>query len=498
MIYTITSTLPLQHGGRTKALLNRIKLIDQALNINTTILTTNYNANYNDIYKSYLEDEKITTNTYFENIYDWLADYKLLIEPTTDNPNQLTYHETPYELSGFTSEISKDKSIVRYYDNETYVLYRRYYDNTKVVKFEDYMSPISKKKVQRWQYNKNGILHKKVYYAPKSSQKILEEFFDVYGAIYCMKFFEDNADNDLSFIQTYKDKQPHKTFTSEKQLFRYYFDSKFKDGDIIFNDARLLDAPLLKQTKRTKNILVFHSSHLGKHNIKSSYKYALKNADKVTQYIVLTHQQKADILTNNVITENKISVIPHFIKPVNIDTQLPQQNRFIFIGRLVPEKQIEHIIHAYKKFVAKGYSTTLSIFGSGDANYSSYIKTLIDDLELQQKITINEYTNTPIQELQQSKASLLTSQYEGFGLTIMESIEVGCPVISYDIRYGPSEIITHGENGYLVEANNITELTEYMTKIIDSPLKSVETTSTVKYDTAINNYKQLFSLLNDA
>ncbi|PTH64352.1 glycosyl transferase family 1, partial [Staphylococcus arlettae] len=62
MIYTITSTLPLQHGGRTKALLNRIKLIDQALNINTTILTTNYNANYNDIYKSYLEDEKITTN----------------------------------------------------------------------------------------------------------------------------------------------------------------------------------------------------------------------------------------------------------------------------------------------------------------------------------------------------------------------------------------------------------------------------------------------------
>ncbi|RIM73159.1 glycosyltransferase, partial [Staphylococcus arlettae] len=241
-----------------------------------------------------------------------------------------------------------------------------------------------------------------------------------------------------------------------------------------------------------------HSSHLGKHNIKSSYKYALKNADKVTQYIVLTHQQKADILANNVITENKISVIPHFIKPVNIDTQLPQQNRFIFIGRLVPEKQIEHIIHAYKKFIAKGYSTTLSIFGSGDANYRSYIETLIDDLELQQKITINEHTNNPIQELQQSKASLLTSQYEGFGLTIMESIEVGCPVISYDIRYGPSEIITHGENGFLVEANNITELTEYMTKIIDSPLKSVETTSTVKYDTAINNYKQLFSLLNDA
>jgi glycosyltransferase involved in cell wall biosynthesis len=33
-----------------------------------------------------------------------------------------------------------------------------------------------------------------------------------------------------------------------------------------------------------------------------------------------------------------------------------------------------------------------------------------------------------------------------FGLTVMESIEVGCPVISYDVRYGPSEIIEHGVN----------------------------------------------------
>lgn len=497
MIYTITSTLPLQHGGRTKALLNRIKLIDQALSINTTILTTNYNANYNDIYKSYLEDSKITTHTNFENIYDWLADYKLLIEPPTDHINENIYRETPYELPGYISEVSKNANIVRYYDNETYVLYRRYYNNSKIVKFEDYMSPVSKKKVQRWQYNKYGILHKKIYFAPQSSNKILEEFFDVYGTIYCMKFFEDNVDNDLSFIQTYKDKQPYKTFTSEKQLFKYYFDCKFKDGDIIFNDARLLDAPLLKQTKHTKNILVFHSSHLGKHKIKKSYKYALQKADKVTQYIVLTHQQKADILANTAVAENKISVIPHFIKPISKNKVLPIQNRFIFIGRLVPEKQIEHIIYAYKGFVDKGYSTTLSIFGSGDSKYRSYLEKLIASLKLQHKITINEHTDTPIQELQQSKASLLTSHYEGFGLSIMESIAVGCPIISYDIRYGPSEIISHGENGFLVEANNISELTQRMTQIIDTPLQNVETTSTVKYETAISNYKQLFSFLNE-
>ena len=48
-------------------------------------------------------------------------------------------------------------------------------------------------------------------------------------------------------------------------------------------------------------------------------------------------------------------------------------------------------------------------------------------------------------------ASLLTSRYEDFGLSIMESINYGCPVISYNVRYGPSELITNHENGILVK-----------------------------------------------
>ena len=57
----------------------------------------------------------------------------------------------------------------------------------------------------------------------------------------------------------------------------------------------------------------------------------------------------------------------------------------------------------------------------------------------------------------------------------MESIEVGCPVIAYDVRYGPSEIIEHGKNGYLVEPDNIEAFSAYMDKIIKNPLKHVKT-----------------------
>ncbi|MGC9646504.1 hypothetical protein ACO2FN_03725 [Staphylococcus epidermidis] len=51
MIYTVTTTLPLSHGGRTQALLRRIKLLDEEFKIPSKILTTNYHGNYPSIYK---------------------------------------------------------------------------------------------------------------------------------------------------------------------------------------------------------------------------------------------------------------------------------------------------------------------------------------------------------------------------------------------------------------------------------------------------------------
>ena len=86
-----------------------------------------------------------------------------------------------------------------------------------------------------------------------------------------------------------------KAFKNEKDLFKYYFEHRFKQNDIVFNDARLLDKPLLNNCMNTKNVLVFHNSHIDGDNIKSSYKIALENSDKVAQYLLLTHMQKDDI-----------------------------------------------------------------------------------------------------------------------------------------------------------------------------------------------------------
>lgn len=498
MIYTVTSTLPPLHGGRTKSLLTRSKFLDQTLNISTTILTTNYNANYNDVYRKFLAEGKVTKNIRYENIYDWLADYKLLSSSDLNEDSKATYIETPINMDGLSHVIDNSKNVVRYYrDDKTYVLYRKYKEHTKVLEFEDFMSPISKKRIQRWQYNNYGVLHKKLYYSPNSKKRIYEEFFDKDENIYCTKLFEDNEKNSLICIQTYKNGRPYLAFKTEKQLFEYYFENKFSDNDVVICDARLLDKPLLNQKNKTKNILVFHSSHLNDNKvINNSYKTALENPHKVSKYILLTEKQKSDILKVTNIDPDKISIIPHFIMPHQTTIDIEHLDRFVFIGRIAEEKQINHILYAYYDFLKCGFTTKLSIYGRDEFGQRKKLEQLIGELGLKDYVNINEFTNNPLMEFQKSKASLLTSSFEGFGLSVMESINVGCPVISYDIRYGPSEIIDHGNNGYLVEQDNISELTNYMIRIIEHPLKNVQTKPELTFDSAIKNYNQLFNSIN--
>ena len=492
MIYTVTSTLPLVHGGRTKSLLTRIRFLDKEMGIHNKILTTNYNANYNEVYQKFEENQLITKNTQIENIYDWLSDFKLLSIPKTRFKKKTLYSEKDRDIEGLTSKAFNDGNVMRYYDQEIYVLYRKFYEDTNIIEFEDVMSPISKKKIERREYNHFGQLHRKIYFSSRTYHKILEEYFDTEGSIYCKKFFNSQKANELDFIQIFKNQRIMKAFKNEKDLFKYYFEHRFKQNDIVFNDARLLDKPLLNNCMNTKNVLVFHNSHIDGDNIKSSYKIALENSDKVAQYLLLTHMQKDDIQHAYGISDEKISIVPHFIKSYGQQDTHDKEDRFVFIGRLGKQKQVDHLIKSYNQFLKYGHQTKLAIYGADEQNQKQVILDLVKEYQIEDKVDLNDFTKHPLEEFKKSKASLLTSEYEGFGLTVMESIEVGCPVIAYDVRYGPGEIIEHGENGYLVEPDNIEAFAAYMDKIIKNPLKHVKTKETLKYEQAKNNYQKLF------
>lgn len=498
MLYTVTSTLPPKHGGRTKSLLSRIALMEKELSVGSTIVTTNYNANYMEVYEQFRAEEKVGPMVQFENIYDWLSDYKLLSIPTTRFRNKPIVKESAREIKGLKSVEKKGSDAVRYYDEEDeYVLYRKFYPETQVVEFEDFMTKASPKKVERWEYNVYGQLHRKTIYSPVHHGKMMEELYDSEGAVYCKKFYNEMARPKLVLIQLYRNGRMYKAFKKEKDLFEYYFNRLFKDGDVLFVDARLLDRSILNIKAAVKRVMVIHNSHLDGSNVKGSYATMFSESDKVTRFISLTNHQKEDILERYNIPEEKISIIPHFIVPEQAQRRDQVKDQFCFIGRFGLQKQMDHLIKSYALFKQSGHATKLILYGMDEQGQLAMMERLIEELGLQDDIEIHGFTSNPAEVFRESKASLLTSEFEGFGLTVMESINVGCPVISYDVKYGPREIIAHGENGYLVPANDMEAFAQAMVQLVEQPLERVETKPSLYLETAVKNYGRLLEELNN-
>ena len=65
------------------------------------------------------------------------------------------------------------------------------------------------------------------------------------------------------------------------------------------------------------------------------------------------------------------------------------------------------------------------------------------------------------------EAYLSGSTSEGFGLTLMEAVGSGLPIIGFDVRYGNQTFIDDGENGYRITVHDKMEKTERIQKLAE-------------------------------
>ncbi|ARJ12181.1 glycosyltransferase [Staphylococcus lugdunensis] len=495
MLYTVTSTLPPVHGGRTKSLLKRIKFLEEKLNKSSTILTTNYNPNYKKVYDKFKQQGIITENLKIDNIYDWLADYKLLEKPKTKSLLHRGPKETAVKIPGLTSKVKGN--TVNYYQHEQHVMTRKYYKHSNVMKTEELLATETKVKIQRKDYTVNGKLHRIVTYNPKNTFKLKEQYYEKKGTLYLEKHFSNDQENKLFQIIYYPKHKSRRVFNTEKEMFTYYFNHVLSDGSVVFNDARLLDRSLIQCENNIKRILVLHSNHLEHGKIRKSYGLALENSASIYKYLVLTHYQKADIQQQFNISDDKIEVIPHFQHQLLTEPSEKVDDYFCFIGRIAKEKQLDHLIHAFQQYLAKGYNSQLHIYGEDVDNQVSSLKDLTTELGICDNVVFNTHTNQPERVFQHATASLLTTQYEGFGMTIMESIHNGCPVVSYDVRYGPSELIIDGENGLLIDAGDVTAFANGIEKVRNIKREDVKLSEKFSEAAAVKNYQKLIQEISN-
>ena len=109
----------------------------------------------------------------------------------------------------------------------------------------------------------------------------------------------------------------------------------------------------------------------------------------------------------------------------------------------------------------------MDIYGRGSR--ADGIQRVIDRLELGGSVTMKGHDPRARDALWRSSAFLMTSLFEGYPLSTLESFSHGCPVVSYDIKYGPREQITEGEDGFLVEAGDIRAMADRVIELLKDP-----------------------------
>jgi glycosyltransferase involved in cell wall biosynthesis len=70
-------------------------------------------------------------------------------------------------------------------------------------------------------------------------------------------------------------------------------------------------------------------------------------------------------------------------------------------------------------------------------------------------------------ELSKSSIYAVSSRYEGFGMTILEAMSKGVPVVSFNCPHGPKEIITDGHDGLLIRSKKAVALGEGICRLIE-------------------------------
>jgi poly(glycerol-phosphate) alpha-glucosyltransferase len=235
-------------------------------------------------------------------------------------------------------------------------------------------------------------------------------------------------------------------------------------GDaVVFFDGVTL--AYLSPVTKAPRALFLHADHRSPEGgIVPRSKFLIENF-KGEAILTATNVHKKQIYAD-VTPSAEIHVIPHFCeKPYPMEVQ---RKNLVTVSRLeLLGKPINECIEAFCQIKDEFPEVDYLIYGSGAGEQE--LAAQIALLDCGDRIQLAGYTAEPLNVFRHALASVYPTTTEGFGLAILEALSNGCPVISYDVNYGPREMIKSGKNGELVQRGDIAAIADAMRQVLLQP-----------------------------
>ena len=258
--------------------------------------------------------------------------------------------------------------------------------------------------------------------------------------------------------------------------------------------------------------LHLHSSSLAVKLFLSIRNKILRSA---TSFVAISSDIATELITNGV-KPSIIHYLPNSVDtetffPVSIDEKrvlrhklaiLKKEIIITFTGRLVSYKGLPLLMNVWKEIQRKHTYAGLLLVGSGGLdihNCEAQLKEYVGSNELQESIYFTGEVNNVHEYLQASDIFVFPTESEAFGISLIEAMACGLPVISTAVG-GVKDIIVHKHNGLVSEAGNFEQLYDALDTLISdtslwAPLgQAARQTVQDRYsqEVVIKKYSELF------
>lgn len=115
--------------------------------------------------------------------------------------------------------------------------------------------------------------------------------------------------------------------------------------------------------------------------------------------------------------------------------------KIVNVARLWPEKNQVRLVEMAKVLIDQGHDVAVYILGAGPL--AAELENLIKGLELQERVMLLGVKRNPFPFVRQSQCHVLSSDYEGQGIVLLEAMTMGIPCVSTDIP-GPDGVLQNG------------------------------------------------------
>lgn len=279
-------------------------------------------------------------------------------------------------------------------------------------------------------------------------------------------------------------------FDTENQLFTFFLNElNAQEQGTFISDRRSVDDSVLNVANPEQTVAMVHSLTFNnfKHpqaGILPAYQRALNQGQhKFDQVVFPTPDQQRDVARVVNDSSNFTHAADSAIEQVRKPRKLGRSPRLIFRGMLGTNRRLPDLINAFHqvyrsfpkaKLVIQGYFT--------DRKLEQSLKKTVKDLRLDDAVEFANYA--PNAEIYRNATVFINaSDNEAFGISMLESMSHGVPVVAYQVPYSSNNLVKNNVNGLLVKNQTPNQLAKAVIRLLGNS-KQYEKLSRGAIDTA--------------